>query len=240
VFANHTDKKYRHITHKIKQTMLELFASSALRNTITRIHKSRIGGRQFSISPLGSTTISTHNYSSTTLQLYTKQQINTYDWYQQMNVYDHSSKQNLDPLSMNRRFYSYSSKSDGDNKEETKLSTSKGEPTKFENLSFKEKAKILATEYGVAFTVWWTFVWAATGFVTYGAIEMSDIDSLTLIAKLESYVGYDLSSKIDPKYGNIGLAVVVNEVFEPLRFPIVIATTKPVVDRIRAFRSTNS
>ena len=158
-----------------------------------------------------------------------------------MNEYDHSSKQNLDPLSKNRRFYSYSSKSNGDNKEETKLSTSKGEPdTTFENLSFKDKAKILATEYGIAFTVWWTFVWAVTGFVTYGAIEMSDIDSLTLIAQLESYVEYDLSSKIDPKYGNIGLAVVVNEVFEPLRFPIVIATTKPVVDRIRAFRGTNS
>ena len=124
--------------------MLESFASAALRSTITRLHKSRIGGRQFLISPLGSTTfISTHNYSSTTLQLYTKQQINTYDWYQQMNgySYDHSSKQNLDPLSMNRRFYSYSSKSNGDNKEETKLSTSKGEPdTTFENLSFKEKA----------------------------------------------------------------------------------------------------
>ena len=158
-----------------------------------------------------------------------------------MNGYDHSSKQSLDPLSMNRRFYSYSSKSNGDNKEETKLSTSKGEPdTTFENLSFKDKAKILATEYGIAFTVWCTFVWAVSGFVTYGAIEMSDIDSLTLIAQLESYVEYDLSSKIDPKYGNIGLAVVVNEVFEPLRFPIVIATTKPVVDRIRAFRSTNS
>jgi len=215
--------------------MLELFASSALRNTITRIHKSRIGGRQFSISPLGSTTISTHNYSSSPLKLYTKQQINTYDWYQQMNEHDHSSKQNLDPLSINRRLYSYSSKSDGDNKEETKLRS-----TSNSNLSFKEKAKTLATEYGVAFTVWWTFVWAVTGFVTYGAIEMSDVDSLTLIAKLESYVGYDLSSKIDPKYGNIGLAVVVNEVFEPLRFPIVIATTKPVVDRIRAFRGTNS
>jgi len=202
------------------------------------LHKSRIGGRQFSISPLGSTTfIPTHNYSSTPLKLYTKQQINTYDWYQQRIKYDHSSKQNLDLLSKNRRFYSYSSKSDGDNKEEMKLSK---EPTIFENLSFKEKAKILATEYGVAFTVWWTFVWAVSGFVTYGAIEMSDIDSLTLIAKLESYVGYDLSSKIDPKYGNIGLAVVVNEVFEPLRFPIVIATTKPVVDKIRAFRGTNS
>jgi len=152
-----------------------------------------------------------------------------------MNEHDHSSKQNLDPLSINRRLYSYSSKSDGDNKEETKLRS-----TSNSNLSFKEKAKTLATEYGVAFTVWWTFVWAVTGFVTYGAIEMSDVDSLTLIAKLESYVGYDLSSKIDPKYGNIGLAVVVNEVFEPLRFPIVIATTKPVVDRIRAFRGTNS
>ena len=221
--------------------MLESFASAALRNTIKRIHKSRIGGRQFSISPLGSTTfIPTHNYSSTSLQLYTKQQINTYDWYQQRNDYDYSSKQNLDPLSKNRRFYSYSSKSNGDNKEETKLRSTSKEPTTFENLSFKEKAKILATEYGVAFTVWWTFVWAVSGFVTYGAIEMSDIDSLTLIAKLESYVGYDLSSKIDPKYGNIGLAVVVNEVFEPLRFPIVIATTKPVVDRIRAYRSTNS
>ena len=104
-------------------------------------------------------------------------------------------------------------------------------------LSFKEKAKILATEYGLAFTVYWTFCWAVTGIATYAAIEIGDIDSVAMIAKIDSYTGYEISSHVDPKYGNIGLAIAVNEVFEPLRFPLVIVTTKPVVDWVRSFSS---
>ena len=35
--------------------------------------------------------------------------------------------------------------------------------------------------------------------------------------------------------GNIAVAMVVNEMLEPIRLPFVIATTKPVVDKYRKF-----
>lgn len=55
---------------------------------------------------------------------------------------------------------------------------------------------------------------------------------MALVAKADAMTGWDLVSKIDPSLGRIGLAVVVNEMVEPLRLPMVIVTVKPVMDQI--------
>ena len=66
--------------------------------------------------------------------------------------------------------------------------------------------------------------------MTYGAIEMGAIDAMALIAKADSYTGLDLGSKVDPQLGAIGITLVFNEMLEPVRLPIVVLTTKPIVE----------
>ena len=41
---------------------------------------------------------------------------------------------------------------------------------------------------------------------------------------------------MDPTLGHIGLALAVNECLEPLRLPLVVLTTKPMVDFISGKR----
>lgn len=93
------------------------------------------------------------------------------------------------------------------------------------------KMKALARDYGLAFTAIWTGTWLFTGILTYGAIEIGGVDAIALIAKIDGWTGYNFSSKIDPTYGKIGVAIVVNELLEPLRLPLVISITKPIVDK---------
>ena len=70
----------------------------------------------------------------------------------------------------------------------------------------------------------------STAFLTYGAIEMGAVDAMEIIAKADGYTGFDLSSKVDPKLGAIGITLVFNEMLEPIRLPIVVMTTKPIVE----------
>eukprot|EP00551_Chaetoceros_affinis_P009543 CAMPEP_0203672406 /NCGR_PEP_ID=MMETSP0090-20130426/8389_1 /ASSEMBLY_ACC=CAM_ASM_001088 /TAXON_ID=426623 /ORGANISM="Chaetoceros affinis, Strain CCMP159" /LENGTH=152 /DNA_ID=CAMNT_0050537717 /DNA_START=172 /DNA_END=630 /DNA_ORIENTATION=+ len=97
----------------------------------------------------------------------------------------------------------------------------------------KTSMKALAQEYGLAFAAIWTGVWCFTGVLTYGAIELGGVDAVALVAKADSFTGYDFSSKIDPTYGKIGVAIVLNELMEPLRFPFTVSITKPIVDAFR-------
>ena len=49
---------------------------------------------------------------------------------------------------------------------------------------------------------------------------------------MDARLGWDMASKVDPEMGKIGMTLVINEVIEPLRLPIVIVTVKPVMDRV--------
>jgi hypothetical protein len=57
------------------------------------------------------------------------------------------------------------------------------------------------------------------------------IDAMALLAQIDARTGFDFVSKVDPSVGKIGLAVIVNELVEPVRLPLVIVTVKPVVDQ---------
>mmetsp|Transcript_24904 Transcript_24904/g.31355 ORF Transcript_24904/g.31355 Transcript_24904/m.31355 type:complete len:189 (+) Transcript_24904:145-711(+) len=151
-----------------------------------------------------------------------------------------SSSRTVSPcLSSQYNYYSSLSK-DEDEKEKERVSLLSSKQ-KFKGLQGSNKfgelhttqgktMKDLARDYGLAFAAIWTGVWCFTGVLTYGAIEVGGVDAVALVAKVDNLTGYDFSSKIDPTYGKIGVAVVLNELLEPLRLPLVVFITKPIVD----------
>jgi hypothetical protein len=90
--------------------------------------------------------------------------------------------------------------------------------------------KALARDYGMPLIAWYWTVWATTGFLSYGAITVFNIDVMSILAQFDARTGWDLVSKVDPQYGKIGMALVLNEILEPLRFPLVVVTVKPLID----------
>jgi len=96
--------------------------------------------------------------------------------------------------------------------------------------TFRGKLKALARDYGIGFVVWYWTVWTTSAALTYATITLGGVDVMVLLTKLDGYTGYDISSKVDPDLGTIALTFAMNELAEPLRLPIVVVTTKPVVD----------
>ena len=92
--------------------------------------------------------------------------------------------------------------------------------------------KTLMRDYGFPLFVYYWVIWTSTGAVTYLAIDLGGLDAMNVISYADSITGFNLSSKVDPQLGKIGLALVVNEMMEPIRLPFVVATLKPVMDTI--------
>ncbi|TYZ67172.1 hypothetical protein PybrP1_001666 [[Pythium] brassicae (nom. inval.)] len=97
------------------------------------------------------------------------------------------------------------------------------------------KVKALIAQYGVPFLVWWTAVWAGTGVGFYvafdsGVIAGDDAIKFVMDMGLDRFV--DVAS-LNPTYGNMALAAVLNELIEPVRFPFCVATL-PLVKRVFA------
>ena len=53
-----------------------------------------------------------------------------------------------------------------------------------------------------------------------------------LLAKIDNKFGWSLCDKVDPQLGKIGLVLMINELLEPIRLPLVITTLKPAMDTI--------
>ena len=99
--------------------------------------------------------------------------------------------------------------------------------------TLRGKFKMLSRDYGMGFLAWYWTVWFTTAGISYAAIELGGVDPLMVAAKVESFLGWDpdaIAGKLDPTLGQIGLVIAVNECLEPLRLPIVVMTTKPVVN----------
>ena len=92
--------------------------------------------------------------------------------------------------------------------------------------------KTLMRDYGLPLFVYYWVVWTSMGAVTYLAIDLGGLDAMNVISYVDNFTGFNLSSKVDPQLGKIGLALVVNEMMEPIRLPLVVATLKPVMDTI--------
>lgn len=99
--------------------------------------------------------------------------------------------------------------------------------------TMRGKFKMLSRDYGMGFLAWYWTVWFATAGLTYAAIELGGVDPIMVMSKAEMWLGLEdgaISGKVDPTLGQLGLVIVLNECLEPLRLPIVVMTTRPVVN----------
>merc|ERR1712216_619747 len=96
----------------------------------------------------------------------------------------------------------------------------------------------VVAQYGVPIALWYGFCWGSMWFGFYVVLETGIVswqDSLKPFFErfgLESY-----SEKLDPSLGNVVLAFLINEMIEPVRFPIVLATGVPVIKALRRVRA---
>lgn len=89
------------------------------------------------------------------------------------------------------------------------------------------------SQFGMPFLVWWTALYVGTGvglFVAFDTGLIAGADAIEFIMSMGLDKFIDPQS-LNPKYGNIALAAVLNECLEPIRFPIALATI-PTVKRI--------
>jgi hypothetical protein len=92
--------------------------------------------------------------------------------------------------------------------------------------------KTLARDYGTSLVVYYGVAWTATAVLCYGAITVLNIDALALLAQLDAKTGWDLCSKVSPEMGKIGVVLILNELLEVIRLPLVVLTVKPVIDKL--------
>lgn len=92
--------------------------------------------------------------------------------------------------------------------------------------------KALMRDYGFPLFVYYWAIWSTTGISMYLAIDIGGLDAMEVLAKVDSFFGWSLQEKVDPQMGKIGLALVMNEMVEPVRLPFVVATLKPAMEFI--------
>uniref|UniRef100_A0AAV1T7L9 DUF1279 domain-containing protein n=1 Tax=Peronospora matthiolae TaxID=2874970 RepID=A0AAV1T7L9_9STRA len=99
----------------------------------------------------------------------------------------------------------------------------------------KKPNKFLGTlqQYGLPFFVWWTSLYLASGVFIYVALDTGLISGASIVDFIMQ-MGLDKfidPARLDPTYGNIAIAVIVNECLEVVRFPITLATL-PFIKRV--------
>ncbi|CAH0480971.1 unnamed protein product [Peronospora belbahrii] len=118
-----------------------------------------------------------------------------------------------------------------------------------ENMALKNEVKLLKAEvakkpskflgtlqqYGLPFLAWWTSLYLVSGVSIYVALDTGIISGTSIIdfimqMGLDKFVD---PARLDPTYGNIAIAVIVNECLEIVRFPITLATL-PYIKRVFA------
>ena len=117
------------------------------------------------------------------------------------------------------------------NRKIAKLEMLKGVNTG-ELYTWSGRYKQLSRDYGMPMMAYYFCCWSVSGLGLFGLIQLSGVDTMQYIETIDAYMKWDLASKVDPEMGKIGLTLVLNEMIEPIRLPIVILTVKPVVDRL--------
>mmetsp|Transcript_30739 Transcript_30739/g.35049 ORF Transcript_30739/g.35049 Transcript_30739/m.35049 type:complete len:209 (+) Transcript_30739:81-707(+) len=89
--------------------------------------------------------------------------------------------------------------------------------------TYKGKISTLIKDYGIPFIIYDKLSYITACLASYVGISLSGINAASLLA---SYT----SVQVDPAIGTVGLALATTELIEPLRFFIIISTTKSIVD----------
>ncbi|GMF47256.1 unnamed protein product [Phytophthora fragariaefolia] len=99
----------------------------------------------------------------------------------------------------------------------------------------KKPNKFMGTlqQYGLPFLAWWTSLYLASGVSIYVALDTGLVSGASIIDFIMQ-LGLDKfidPTRLDPTYGNIAIAVIVNEAVEVIRFPFTLATL-PYIKRV--------
>lgn len=100
------------------------------------------------------------------------------------------------------------------------------EKLKAENAKKPNKFMGTLQQYGLPFLAWWTSLYLASGVSIYVALDTGLVSGASIIDFIMQ-IGLDKfidPARLDPTYGNIAIAVIVNEFLEIVRFPITLAT----------------
>lgn len=93
--------------------------------------------------------------------------------------------------------------------------------------------KDTAAKYGKFFVLYYSGVWALTGLACVGTIEYVGADAALGVAR--QWVDID-TSRFNPRFVNIGVGLAINELIEPLRFPLGVLTVKPAFNAYQRFK----
>lgn len=116
------------------------------------------------------------------------------------------------------------------NREIARLEALKGINTG-ERYTWSGRYKALARDYGMPLVAYYWVCWGVSFVGCFGAITLGGLDAMAIVAKADTMTGWDLTSKVDPELGKLGVTLVLNELIEPIRMPLVITTVKPVMDQ---------
>jgi hypothetical protein len=75
-----------------------------------------------------------------------------------------------------------------------------------------------------------------TGAGIYGLLTFADLDVLLLLRWIDSMLSTNVAASVDPTLGNFAVAFALNELFEVVRLPVVIATTPFLLQLLRRLR----
>ena len=117
------------------------------------------------------------------------------------------------------------------NREIAKLEMLRGINTG-ELYTWSGRYKVLMRDYALPLFVYYWAVWGTMGAGVYLAIGVGGLDAMEVIGWFDNATGFDLSNRVDPTLGTIGLTLVLNEALEPVRLPFVVATLKPMMDTL--------
>ena len=98
--------------------------------------------------------------------------------------------------------------------------------------TWRGRYKGLMRDYAFPLFVYYWAVWSTMGAGVYLSIGLGGLDAMEVIGWFDGATGFNLTSRVDPTLGTIGLALVINEGLEPFRLPFVVATLKPMMEKI--------
>lgn len=92
-------------------------------------------------------------------------------------------------------------------------------------------------QYGFPFVCWYVFVWASSWFVIFSMLQLEIVSFQTTVKPLLASWGLGAYvEQIDPSMGNVVISFILNEVVEPIRFPLVLLSAKPVLKVVTGIR----
>lgn len=104
-----------------------------------------------------------------------------------------------------------------------------------------KKRGIIASimEFGLPLAILYSIAWGGCLAGLYMLLETEVVSWKDTLRPIMKRMGVDsYAENIDPTMGNFVIAFLVNEMIEPIRFPLVLAAVRPFSRYLARFRST--